>query len=147
MVLARKALGSAGALLTPDGRVLLVRRAYPPHDWVMPGGNADAAESPTTTLTREIREETGIVASPTRLTGVYYHEDHRAGEFIHFVFEVPIPADPAVRIDPAEIADWGLFAPDELPAPISVSTRIRLADALQPRDGFLPTDLPKGSEP
>jgi 8-oxo-dGTP pyrophosphatase MutT (NUDIX family) len=147
MAVARKALGSAGALLTPDGRVLLVRRAYPPHDWVMPGGNADAGESPVTTLIREILEETGLTATPTRLTGVYYHPDHRLGEFIHFVFQVPISAEPAVRIDPSEIAAWGLFAAQELPEPMSPSTRIRLADALRPRDTFLPADLPPASEP
>jgi hypothetical protein len=60
---------------------------------------------------------------------------------------VPISAEPAVRIDPSEIAAWGLFAAQELPEPMSPSTRIRLADALRPRDTFLPADLPPASEP
>ena len=56
---ARKAVGSAGALMTPDGHVLLVRRAYPPNDWVMPGCNAEAEESPITTMQREVLMEVG----------------------------------------------------------------------------------------
>jgi ADP-ribose pyrophosphatase YjhB (NUDIX family) len=50
MEFARKATGSAGALVDPSGRVLLVRRAYPPHGWVMPGGNADADKSRSSPL-------------------------------------------------------------------------------------------------
>ena len=79
---ARKATGSAGALLTPDGRILLVRRAYPPQDWVMPGGNADARESPAETFRREVAEELGLDVEPVRMTGVYYQPDHRVGEYI-----------------------------------------------------------------
>lgn len=132
--------------MTPDGHVLLVRRAYPPNDWVMPGGNAEAGESPIATMQREVLEEVGLDVRPARLTGVYHQSDHRAGEFIHFVFLVPITPDPPVRMDPAEIADWGLFPPDALPEPMSASTRIRLADAVTPRGSFLPVELPPRSE-
>lgn len=143
----RKATGSAGALVTPDGRVLLVRRAYPPHDWVMPGGNADHEESPTETFRREVREEVGLDVEPERLTGVYYQADHRAGEFIHFVFVARIPADSQVQTDASEVADWSLFAPDALPEPMSPSTRRRLTDALATTSQILPVELPPGSEP
>jgi 8-oxo-dGTP diphosphatase len=143
----RKAMGSAGALVVPDGRILLVRRAYPPHDWVMPGGNADADESPVETFRREVAEEVGLDVRPERMTGVYYHPDHRLGEYIHFVFTVPIPANPDVVTDPAEVADWGLFSPDALPEPMSASTRIRLGDALKAVGPALPVDLPTRSEP
>lgn len=143
----RKGLGSAGALVTPDRRVLLMRRAYPPGDWVMPGGDADVDESPVETLRREVREEVGLDVSPVRLSGVYYHPDHRHGEYIHFVFEVPIDPDPRVVVDAREVADWGLFALDALPAPMSPSTRIRLTDALSGERQSLPNTLPPGSEP
>lgn len=147
MDIVRKALGSAGALVTPDRRVLLVRRAYPPHDWVMPGGNADAGESPVETFRREVREEVGLDVDPERLTGVYYHRDHRAGEYLHFVFVAPIPAEPEIAVERSEIADWGLFPVHALPEPMSVSTRIRLADALRPDPPALPVELPPKSEP
>ncbi|HEY7527464.1 MAG TPA: NUDIX hydrolase [Candidatus Limnocylindria bacterium] len=107
---ARKATGSAVVVTRGDGTVLLLRRAYPPHDWVLPGGNAEAGESPTDTALRETREETGLDVELQRLTGVHYQADHRAGEFIHFVFRAPMP-DGDLQPDAEEVADWGvLFA-------------------------------------
>jgi len=142
----RKAMGCAAALVTADGRVLLMRRAYPPGDWVMPGGNAEVDESPLQTLQREVREELGLMVEVERLAGVYYQADHRAGEFIHFVFVAPIPPDPVVRHPVDEIAEWSLFSRDALPEPMSPSTRRRLEDALGGRWPALPVDLPPGSE-
>ena len=143
----RKAMGCAAALVSPDGRVLLVRRAYPPHDWVMPGGNAEAGESLLETLHREVREELGLPIVVERMTGVYYQPDHRAGEFIHFVFVARIPADPPVRADPNEVAEWSFFARDALPEPMSPSTRRRLGDALGHEWPMLPVELEARSEP
>src|SRR5689334_4787617 len=105
----------------PAGRILLVRRAYPPFDWVLPGGNAEAGESPNETAKREVREETGIDAEFDRMTGVYYQADHRAGEFIHFVFASAVPAGLPIRPDPKEVAEYGFFTPNALPEPISPS--------------------------
>jgi len=142
----RKATGSAVVMMNLDGEVLVMRRAYPPHDWVLPGGNAEAGESPLETATREVLEEMGLRIQPERLTGVYYQADHRAGEFIHFVFACKIPADARIETDPAEVAEYGFFAPDGLPEPMSPSTRRRLLDALAPEPPPLPITLPPGTE-
>ena len=125
---ARKATGSAVVLTRSDGSVLLLRRAYPPYDWALPGGNAEADESPTDTAIREVFEETGLRIEPDRLAGVYYQADHRAGEFIHFVFTALVPDDPAIHPDSGEVAEFGFFARDSLPEPMSPSTRRRLLD-------------------
>lgn len=123
-----------------------MRRAYPPHDWVLPGGNAEASESPLETATREVFEETGLRVHPERLTGVYYQADHRAGEFIHFVFACTIPGSARLEADPAEVADHGFFSRDRLPEPMSPSTRRRLLDALTPEPQLLPITLPPRAE-
>ena len=143
----RKAVGSAIVLVDAAGRVLLLRRAYPPYDWVLPGGNAESDESPIGTVLRELREETGLQIEPERLVGVYYQADHRAGEFIHFVFRAAVPADVSLRPDPAEVAEWAFFAGDRLPQPMSLSTARRIADALLPVPPALPVELPPRAEP
>jgi 8-oxo-dGTP diphosphatase len=53
------------AFVVRAGRVLLVRRALwdsLPGHWELPGGKVDAGEQPALALTRELREETGLVA-------------------------------------------------------------------------------------
>ena len=147
MEFVRKASGSAVVMTDADGRVLLVRRAYAPFDWVLPGGIASADESPVETALREVREELGIGVRLERMTGVYYQADHRAGEFIHFVFR-GVPADGSrITAQPAEVAAYDYFAPDKLPEPMSRSTRLRLTDALSPAPPTLPVTLPPKSEP
>ena len=50
----------AGALLDPDGRILLAQRpAHKAHGglWEFPGGKVEAGESPQQALVRELREE------------------------------------------------------------------------------------------
>ena len=143
----RKATGSAAVITDDRGRVLLLKRAYPPGDWVLPGGNAEADESPVGTVRREVREELGIELEPERLTGVYYQADHPAGEFIHFVFRGALDADAGIRIDPSEVAEHGFFETDALPEPISPSTRRRLTDGLREASLDLPLTLPPRSEP
>lgn len=142
-----KATGSAAIITDEGGRVLLVRRAYPPFDWVLPGGNAQAGESPVDTVVREVAEETGLAARPERMTGVYYQADHRAGEYIHFVFRCSIEPDADIRIDTGEVADQGFFPANALPEPMSLSTRRRLNDGLEPASLDLPVSLPRQSEP
>lgn len=142
----RKATGSAVVIVNGDGAVLMMRRAYPPHDWVLPGGNAEVGESPVETAIREVSEETGLRVRLDRLTGVYYQRDHRAGEYIHFVFTCAMPDGAWVNADSAEVAEFGFFASDHLPEPVSLSTRRRVLDALAPEPPSLPVLLPPRAE-
>ena len=59
------------------GRVLLVRRARPPFRgmWAFPGGFVELTETVEETVTRELREETGLAAQPWKLVGVYSGPD------------------------------------------------------------------------
>ena len=144
---ARKATGSAAVIQDGHGKVLLVRRAYAPHDWILPGGIAEEGESPTDTVRREVEEEIGLPVRIDALTGVYYQADHRAGEFIHFVFRCTLAGPAALRPDPEEVADHGWFAADGLPQPMSPSTHRRLTDALSPTEFVQVVTLPPRSEP
>jgi len=60
------AVAAVGAVLIRDGRILLVKRGYPPAagKWSLPGGAVEAGESLAEAATRELEEETGLRARP-----------------------------------------------------------------------------------
>jgi ADP-ribose pyrophosphatase YjhB (NUDIX family) len=60
---------AASAAVFRGGRVLIARRAKPPHLWSLPGGAVEAGEMPAQAAARELREETGIDAEIVAETG------------------------------------------------------------------------------
>ena len=128
-----------------DGRILLVKRSYGAHDWVLPGGNAEANESPIETVMREVWEETGLEVEVRTLAGVYYQRDHPAGEFLHFVFHCSAPDVTAVRTHPDEVEEHRFWPADALPAPMSAASTFRILDAVVHPAGRLPVTLPPRS--
>ncbi len=64
---------AAVAALVRGGRVLLSRRAGPPHQgtWDLPGGFLEAGETPEAALRRELREELGITIRRIRPLGSF----------------------------------------------------------------------------
>lgn len=60
-----------------DGRVILVQRRNPPFrgKWALPGGFVELTETVEAAVSRELLEETGLVARPFRLIGVYSGPD------------------------------------------------------------------------
>ncbi len=59
---ARPTVAVGGIVFDDEGRVLLIRRARPPHAgrWSIPGGKVGAGETLAATVARELREETGL---------------------------------------------------------------------------------------
>jgi 8-oxo-dGTP diphosphatase len=128
----RNAKPCAGALVTREGRLLLVKRATQPFlgYWDIPGGFLEEDEHPEAGAIREVREETGLNVRPTGLFGLYMDRYERDGEGhyslnIYYLAEVvggrERPGDEAVELA------W--FAADELPAEIAFDhARMVLAD-------------------
>lgn len=111
-----------------EGRCLLGRRARDPMIgcWEIPGGFVERGEHDAEAAVREIAEELGVDVRLTGLIGTYLEESDR-GEMLAitaFTAELLDPEQPVIP-DPAEVSDWGWFAPDDLPS----------IDAMAGRDG------------
>jgi 8-oxo-dGTP diphosphatase len=122
----RNAKPCAGALVTRDGRLLLVKRSIEPYlgHWDIPGGFLEADEHPSAGAIREVREETGLEVRLTGLLGLYMGRYGDGGFHclnIYFLAEVvggeERPADDTAAL--SEAADLAWFAPDELPEAIA----------------------------
>lgn len=131
-MIAGHALGAAIVVVSPSGRVLVVRHNYGRRNWEIPGGNSEAGESAAETAQREAREELGVDVHLTRLVGVYWEPRWRPDRGMHhFVFRAELAAElPPAPPDPREIADWGWFALDEVPRPVSDFTLRRMREAI-----------------
>ncbi|NOZ30825.1 MAG: NUDIX domain-containing protein, partial [Crenarchaeota archaeon] len=65
-------LVGVGALVIRDGKILLVKRKYPPGKgrWSIPGGHVEVNESILEAARRELLEETGIEGDPLGVVNV-----------------------------------------------------------------------------
>lgn len=72
-------VGVVGLVTNKQGKVLLTR--HPRRGWQSPGGQVEVGEDLITALQREVEEETGIVISMGKLTGVYSNVKQQS---IHF---------------------------------------------------------------
>jgi ADP-ribose pyrophosphatase YjhB (NUDIX family) len=123
------AKAASSAILSRDGKYLLVLRRNPPSAdmYAFPGGRAEAGETPDETALREFQEETGIAARNPELFSVYDLKTHApdgsvSSHFFLSVFTVEADAD-AVAEAADDAADLGWYSLEEIrrmPVPQSV---------------------------
>ena len=77
---------AAGALFVDEDRVLLVHKTYG-NGWDIPGGYAEARESPAAACQRELKEELGIQRKVQRLLIVDWAPHVDEGDKILYIFD------------------------------------------------------------
>jgi ADP-ribose pyrophosphatase YjhB (NUDIX family) len=114
-----------GALVTHEGRALLVREGSKASDWVLPGGKLEAGERHAEGAAREVYEETGVEVVVEDLLAVseqtFVHaEDGRSFEYYFATFGATPVGDPAATASDPGLAEedivaveWHAEAPDD----------------------------------
>jgi 8-oxo-dGTP diphosphatase len=104
---------AVAAAMVHQGRLLTVRRRYPPNAGMLalPGGRIEPGEPLFEAALRELREETGVVAEAERvLTAIDQFQHDEAGRLLsHFVIVVMVCRwidGVAVAGDDASEAHW-----------------------------------------
>jgi ADP-ribose pyrophosphatase YjhB (NUDIX family) len=122
----RHSVSVAAAIVDDEQRVLAIRRQDNGH-WEPPGGVLELDETIEAGLIREVREETGLIVTPERLTGVYknMHQGIVALVFrCHTAGGQPRPTE--------EVGEIAWLRAKEIRQRMDEAYAVRLLDALLP---------------
>lgn len=129
-ILKRPVVGIAAVARTPEGKIVLVRRADN-GKWCLPGGTLEWGETLVSGLAREIDEEAGITKhSVVRVLGAW-SDPMRDARFHAVTIAVLCDVDPPSKPpkNPLEILEVKAFERSELPEKLSFGMEDMLAAA------------------
>ena len=103
-----------------ENKMLLVKERSD-GGWTLPGGWADIGDSPSESVTREIREESGYQTRATKLLAFYDRNKHPHTPFVHHVYKAFFLCEllGGEATTSTETLAVGFFARDEIP-PLSI---------------------------
>lgn len=105
---------SVGVLVVRDGRLLLVERKRVPYGWAPPSGHVEDGESYPDAAQRELREETGLLATRLirRLRQRHENQCRRPGGLVHYweVYEAIAIGEPAFCEEEVSSHQWATQA-------------------------------------
>ncbi|MBW4085824.1 NUDIX domain-containing protein [Paenibacillus sp. S150] len=129
----------AGVIRNEEGRILLLRKGGE-QLWGLPAGAIEPGETPSRALRREVFEETGLMVTPQRITGVFggrkYTYEYINGDRVQYsiiVFECSIVKGTPGSVDgeAEELAFWGEEELPELALPYPREIFISGASSLE----------------
>ncbi|WP_405735130.1 NUDIX hydrolase [Streptomyces sp. NBC_01537] len=141
----------ADALIRDDrGRLLLVNPTYK-EGWDLPGGMAEANETPLETVRRELREELGLNVHVRGLLCVDWVAPHGPwDDLLGFVFDAgDLSSERVAQLSTQddELSEHRFFDIDEALRLLPTRQRARAEQALRALDDGLPRYLQNGAPP
>jgi 8-oxo-dGTP pyrophosphatase MutT (NUDIX family) len=113
---ARKRIGADVLFLDTEERILLVNPRYKP-DWDLPGGMAEANESPLDAARREVREELGLEFASGRVLVIDWVSPHGPwDDSLMFVFDGGVLDDQQqalISLRDVELSEYRFCDPQE----------------------------------
>jgi ADP-ribose pyrophosphatase YjhB (NUDIX family) len=144
---ARKRVSADVLLRDEEGRVLLVKPTYKP-GWDLPGGMAEANESPDDAARRELKEELGLDVVLRGLLVVDWVPPHGPwDDQLAFIFDGgTLTSDQAAALRPqdGELAEARCVPPDQAAGMLRERLRKRLRAALSSCADSIPRYLNDG---
>ncbi|MCM2439951.1 NUDIX domain-containing protein [Agrobacterium vitis] len=115
-----------GLAILRDGKLLLYKRMRPPEAgfWNIVGGKVDVLEPAEQAARREAEEETGLTIGSVEFVSV--SEQIIAADRQHWVsllYKTSDISGEAMLTEPDKLSDFGWFALDDLPQPLSAFTK------------------------
>ncbi len=106
------------AIATNNNKILLVKRAknvFKGDKWGLPGGYLDRDETVKEAVVREVKEETNLIAKPTKLFKVIDNPNRRNEERQNICFVYIVSATGTPKPQESEVSEVKWFDPDKLP--------------------------------
>ncbi|MBB4965174.1 NUDIX domain-containing protein [Saccharothrix violaceirubra] len=131
---ARKRVSAKVVICGKDGRVLLVNPTYKQY-WDLPGGMAEANESPTTAAIREVSEELGITVQINGLLLVDWVDAHGPwDDLLVFIFDGGAVGEEDMRrisVMDKELSEFAFFSLELAEAQLRPDMWLKLQRAVE----------------
>lgn len=127
-------VGSIALVRDEAGRVLLVRQTAGPfaRSWILPGGGVERDEGVGHAAIRELREETGLIATGGRIVAIYQTRSEPPGAYDLVVILYALDASGTLIAETGSDARW--FDPARLADPHPTLRRALLDAGLRDDD-------------